>query len=344
MKIRPICRYGSLLAGFALLPLCALSGAAESTGAGSTFVSRIMQSWITDYQKQSGKLVEYSPVGPAAGIRQVIDKAVTFGASEMPLDSATLKTNGLVQFPVAIGGVVPVVNIEGVRSGALKLTGPVLADIFLGKIVSWDAAAITALNPDLHLKHQAIVVVHRQDDSGATYNFVNYLSQVSESWRSQVGAGMLVNWPVGIEAKRNGGVADAVARTPGAIGYVESSFANFFNLAIALVRNNSGAYVEPSSASFAATAAGANWRSEPDFRVSVSDSPEPGAYPITVFTFILIHADANESPDSKAALDFFRWVLRSGQKQAAALGYAPVPNELVDRIGDYWLDRMGVAL
>ncbi|MBV8063564.1 MAG: phosphate ABC transporter substrate-binding protein PstS [Nevskia sp.] len=341
------CRFArtrALLAGVAVLPLWVSASAADVTGAGSTFVAPVMKTWVADYQRQSGQAVEYSAVGSSAGIKLVTDNSVTFGASDMPLESATLKADGLVQFPVAIGGVVPVVNIEGVKTGPLKLTGAVLADIFMGRVASWDDGAITALNPGLRLPHQRIVVVHRKDGSGTTYNFANYLSQVSDGWRSQMGAGMLVKWPVGLEARHNGGVADLVKRTPGAIGYVELAYVNFFNLTMVLVKNNSGAYVEPSSASFAAAAAGANWRSEPDFRVSVSDAPEPAAYPITAFTFVLIHANAAESPDAKAALDFFRWIVHSGQKQAVALGYAPLPAELVDRIGDYWLDRMGVAL
>jgi phosphate transport system substrate-binding protein len=336
-------RYRFILVCFAVLPLWAFARDPDFTGAGSTFVSPVMQGWMADYEKQSGRVIEYSAVGSSAGIKQITKNSVTFGTSDVPLDSAALKAEGLVQFPIAIGGVVVVANIDGVHSNRLRLSGPVLADIFLGNVASWDAGEITELNPGLHLPHLPIVVVHRQDGSGTTFNFVNYLSQVSDTWRKQVGTGMLVDWPVGVEAKKNGGVGDTVSRTRGAIGYVELAYAKFFNLAVALIKNKSGAYVDPTSESFGAAAAGVNWHTEPDFQVSVSDAPASAAYPITAFTFVLMHADASKSAGGREALDFFRWVVRSGQQQAITLGYAPLPSALAARIGDYWLDRMGVA-
>src|SRR5215204_1694235 len=263
--------------------------AAEISGAGATFPYPLYAKWADAYKKETGIGLNYQSIGSGGGIKQIQAKTVTFGASDMPLTSAELEKSGLVQFPTVIGGDVPVVNIEGIKSADLKLDGPTLADIFLGKITKWDDAAIKKLNPNAKLPSQAIAVVHRSDGSGTTFIFTDYLSKVSADWKSKVGASTAVQWPVGIGAKGNEGVANNVANTRGSIGYVEYAYAKQNNMTTINMINKDGKAVTPTAQSFQAAAANADWEKSEGFYVILTDEPGPESWPIAGATFILIH-------------------------------------------------------
>jgi phosphate transport system substrate-binding protein len=322
-------------------------------GAGSTFVYPILSRWSRDYRTQragsgdfpiantgldgppSTSALAYEPVGSLGGMLRVKDRAVDFAASDMPLTSSELATLGLAQFPIVLGGIVVAVNIDGIGPGELRLTGPVLADIFLGKIASWSEPAIQALNPAVKLPTAGIVVVHRGDGSGTTFNFADFLSRVSPEWKAQVGAAMLVRWPTGTPAKGNDGVARAVGQTKNSIGYVEFAQAMQSKLIPAMVQNRAGRFVRPETTSFQAAAANADWRSASDFQVLVTDSRGDDAYPITATVFVLM-SKASSRSRTRAALDFFRWSLERGSSTATRLGYVPLPAPLVKQVKDYW--------
>ncbi len=310
--------------------------AVDISGAGSTFVYPLMLKWAATYYTKTGQQVSYQPVGSGNGIRQIKNGTVTFGASDMPLSSDELKAAGLVQFPLAIGGVVPAVNLGGVAPGQLHLSGGVLADIFLGKIVSWNDPAIGAQNPGIHLPALKIVVVHRADASGTTFNWTSYLSKASDEWKGTVGSGLAVKWPTGIKATGNEGVAAYVRNIEGAIGYVELTYALQCNLPYAAVQNRSGAYVLPSRASFTAAVAGADWSEHPDFDQSITDPPGPDAWPIAGVVFVLLPKAAKDANSAKAALAFFKWALDEGQTDVATEHYVSLPPELVKKIEAYW--------
>jgi phosphate transport system substrate-binding protein len=312
-------------------------------GAGSTFVNPILSKWAADYiasQRQNGgpKLI-YDAVGSGAGLDRIRARTVDFAASDKPLSPAELARLGLGQFPLVIGGVVPVVNIAGVAPGKIRFTGPVLADIYLGKIKRWNDPAIARLNPGLPLPNQTIVVTHRSEGSGTTFNWVDYFCKVSPAWKARVGDGTSVAWPIGVGAKGNDGVSALVRRTPGAIGYVELAYVMRDHLAWAFVQNRAGRFIAPSSASFAAAAIVANWDAAPDFYLVLTDAPGDGAYPITATTFILAPKHPGRAAFARQAAlrQLFEWSMFQGQRQAAALGYVPLPQPLAMRVVRYWL-------
>lgn len=311
------------------------SGAQQVTGAGSTFVYPVLSAWAADYQKQSGTSVNYQSIGSGGGIAQIKAGTVDFGATDQPLDSKELAVSGLAQFPVVIGGVVPVVNIAGIKPGQVRLTGPVLADIYAGKIKSWNDPAIARLNSGLSLPAASITVVHRSDGSGTSFNFTHYLSQVSPTWKSGTGEGKSVSWPAGVGGKGNEGVAGYVKQIPNSIGYVEYAYVLQNNMSYALLQNSAGAFVAPSADSFQAAAASADWKNAEDFFLVMTNAPGANAYPITASTFIVMHKQPKDKARSDAALTFFRWALEHGQPQAQKLDYVPLPADLVQQIHTY---------
>ena len=315
--------------------------AAEITGAGATFIYPLISKWSDDYHKSTGHKINYQSIGSGGGIAQIKAATVDFGSSDKPLSSEELAAAGLGQFPSAVGGVVPVANIDGVAPGQLRLTGALLADIFLGKTTNWNDPAIAALNPGVALPASAIHVVHRSDGSGTTFNFVNYLSKVSPDWKARVGEGTSVQWPNGIGGKGNEGVAAYVKQLKGAIGYVELAYALQNKMAYAAMQNRAGNWVQPNAQSFAAAAATADWKNAKDFSLVITDAPDPNAWPIAATNFILMHKqpDPSRNGDAKRAqdaLDFFKWALENGQPQAQALDYVPLPKELVQQVEQYW--------
>jgi phosphate transport system substrate-binding protein len=310
-------------------------GSAQITGAGSTFVYPVLSAWSADYAKQTGQQINYQSIGSGGGISQVKAGTVDFGATDQPLDPKELAQSGLAQFPVVVGGVVPVVNISGVEPGKLRLTGPVLADIYAGKIKKWNEPAIAQLNPGVTLPAAAIAVVHRSDGSGTSFNFTHYLSQVSPTWKSGPGEGKTVSWPTGVGGKGNEGVAGYVRQIPNSIGYVEYAYVVQNHMAYALLQNSAGVFVAPSAQSFQAAAASADWKNAKDFFLVMTNAPGAEAYPITATTFILMHKQPKDKARSDAALNFFRWALEKGQPQAQKLDYVPLPAELVSQIESY---------
>ncbi|SFN68414.1 phosphate ABC transporter substrate-binding protein, PhoT family [Bradyrhizobium sp. Rc3b] len=312
--------------------------AAETRGAGSTFVSPVMAKWTDAYKAKTGNVVSYQAVGSGIGLGLIKKEAVDFGASDMPLDPRELDRLGLMQFPIVIGGVVPVVNIDGVKPGQIRFTGQVLADIYLGKLRSWSDPAIAAINPDVRLPNAAITVVHRIDGSGTTFNWSNYLSKVSPQWEASVGEGTSVEWPLGLGGRGNDGVASLVGLIPGAIGYLEYTYAlqRLDRISFGIVQNSAGNYVVPDAASFQAAASSADWKAEKDFHLVLTNAPGEDAYPITATTFVLM-PKAPKSPErSAAAIDFVRWSLENGKSEAQTLNYVPLPPALIDQIERYW--------
>jgi phosphate transport system substrate-binding protein len=314
--------------------------AAEISGAGATFPYPIYAKWAEAYAKETGNQLNYQSIGSGGGIRQIQAKTVTFGASDKPLTPEELKASGLVQFPMIMGGVVPVVNIEGLESGALKLDGKTLADIFVGEIAEWNDERIVALNPDLELPDQAIAVVHRSDGSGTTFLFTDYLAKVNPNWKEQVGADASVQWPVGIGAKGNEGVANNVDRTAGAIGYVEYAYALQNDLPFALLVNQAGQAIEPTSASFQAAASHADWANADGFYVILTDQPGDDSWPITGASFILMYEQPEDPEAALEALKFFAWSYANGSAMAEELHYVPMPDKVIALVEDMW--RQGI--
>jgi phosphate transport system substrate-binding protein len=323
-------------ASLVTLFLCGSASAEDINGAGSTFVSPILSKWSADYAATTGTNVKYQSIGSRGGIAQIKSASVDFGASDAPLRPDDLQKSALGQFPLVIGGIVPVLNVEGIKPGELKFTGPLLADIFLGKVKIWNDRAIADLNPDVKLPATSIIVVHRSDGSGTTFNWTNYLSKVSAEWRNRMGEGTAVDWSVGAGGKGNEGVAALVLQTSNSIGYVEYAYVLQNKLAYGLVRNKAGKFVTPGAASFQAAAAGADWEKAQDFYLVMTDSPAEDAYPIAATAFILMHKDSKNPAGTKTALEFFRWALEKGQKQAAELDYVPLPASLVAQVESYW--------
>lgn len=322
-----------------LLASMALSGMAHATdvtGAGSSFVFPVISKWATEYSAKSGNKVNYQSIGSGGGIAQIKAATVDFGASDAPLKAEDLQAAGLGQFPSVIGGIVPVINVEGVETGKLELSGKVLADIFQGKITKWNDPAIVALNKGLKLPETAITVVHRSDGSGTSFNFTNYLSKVSPDWKAGPGEGSAVQWPVGVGGKGNEGVAAYVKQIKGSIGYVEFAYAKTNNIAYAKLENAAGKSIEPSAKAFAAAAATADWASAKDFNLIMTNAPGADAWPITATTWIIMYKTPKKAEESKAAFDFFKWSLENGQAQAESLDYVPLPKELVSKIETYW--------
>ena len=321
-----------LIAAAAIAPAVA----ADISGAGSSFAYPIYAKWIEAYKQETRIGVDYRSVGSADGIRQVQNKEITFGATDMPLGARQLEADGLVQFPTVIAGVVTVVNIEGVKSGDLTLDGPTLARIFLGEIKSWNDAAIRKLNPNTRLPSQAIVVVRRSDGSGTTFAFTDYLAKVSADWKSKIGSTVAVEWPTGIGANGNEGVANSVARTKGAIGYVEYAYATQHRLTYTRLVNRDGKAVAPAVAAFAAAAANADWEATPGFGVILTNQAGAATWPIAAATFVLMHKQPNDPAATNATLKFFAWAFAKGGKMAEQLDYVPMPGKVVGAVQNLW--------
>jgi len=322
-------------AGVAALSLLAISAsAADLTGAGASFPAPIYAKWADAYQKATGNRINYQSIGSGGGIKQITAKTVDFGASDMPLKADVLDKDGLVQFPTVIGGVVPVVNLAGVKPGELKLTGPVLADIYLGKITKWNDKAITELNPGLALPAADIGVVRRADGSGTTFIFTNYLSKVSADWK-KVGEGTAVQWPVGLGGKGNEGVSAFVQRLPGSIGYVEYAYAKQNKLTHAILKNASGNFVAPDDLTFKAAAAHADW-TKSNFAEILTEQTGKDAWPITGATFILMHKVEDKPAQAAEVLKFFDWSYKNGAKMADELDYVALPDSLIKLIRSSW--------
>jgi len=321
--------------GFATL-LATAAHAQNVTGAGASFVYPVMSKWSADYNAATRKKINYQSIGSGGGIAAIKGGTVDFGSSDAPLKPDDLAKSGLVQFPSVIGGVVPVVNVPGVAAGKLRLDGPVLADIFLGKVTMWNDPAITALNPGLALPALKIYVAHRSDGSGTTFNFANFLSKVSPEWKAKAGEGTTVRWPVGIGGKGNEGVAALVKQLKGGIGYVELSYALQGKMAYASMKNAAGKFVLPGDDSFAAAAASADWASAKDFYLVITNAPGDASWPITATNFILMPRKPKNAATAKAAQQFFGWVYANGDEAARKLDYVPLPAALVKQVEAYW--------
>lgn len=310
--------------------------AADISGAGATFPFPVYAKWADTYKKETGVGLNYQSIGSGGGIKQIEAKTVTFGATDMPLKEDQLSKSGLIQFPTVLGGLVPVYNVEGVAAGDITLDGPTLAKIYLGEIKTWDDAAIKKLSPSAKLPSTPIVVVHRSDGSGSTFLFTDYLSQSSADFKSKVGSNTSVQWPTGIGAKGNEGVANNVGQTKGAIGYVEYAYAKQNKLSFAKMVNKDGKPVAPTSASFAAAAAGANWEATPGFGVILTNQPGAESWPIAGATFILMHKQPQDPAAAGQALKFFAWAYEKGGKQAEELDYIPMPANVIASIKKVW--------
>lgn len=308
--------------------------AAEITGAGASFPAPVYSKWADAYSKETGNKVNYQSIGSGGGIKQITAKTVDFGASDAPLKPEDLKEKGLMQFPTVIGGVVPVVNLQGVAPGQMKLTGELLADIYLGKIAKWNDKAIVALNPGLNLPDSDIGVVRRADGSGTTFIFTNYLSKVSPEWKSNVGEGTAVKWPVGLGGKGNEGVSAFVQRLPNSIGYVEYAYAKQNKLTHTQLNNKDGNFVQPDDETFKAAAAGADWSNS--FYEILTLQPGKAAWPITGATFILFHTQQADGAKASDVLKFFNWAYSKGDKLASDLDYVPLPDATVKLIETAW--------
>jgi phosphate transport system substrate-binding protein len=322
------------LAAIAVLAGASAVSAQEITGAGASFPAPVYAKWAADYNKATGVKINYQSVGSGAGIKQIDSKTVDFGATDMPLTDEVLKTKGQIQFPTVIGGTVPVINIKGIAPGQMKLDGQVLGDIFLGKVTNWNDAAIKALNPGVALPDAAIAVVRRADGSGTTFNFTNYLSRVHPEWKTKVGEGTAVNWPVGAGGKGNEGVAAFVNRLPNSIGYVEYSYVKQNKMTYTLMKNRDGVFVAPDDETFKAAAAGADWNKS--FYQLITDQPGKNAWPITTATFILMNTKQEKPANATETFKFFTWAYKNGDKVAADLDYVPMPDNVIAAIEKAW--------
>lgn len=318
------------------------ANAGQITGAGATFPAPMYAKWAEAYKAQTGTALNYQGIGSGGGIKQIIAKTVDFGASDDPVPAADLEKNGLAQFPAVIGGVVPVVNVQGVAPGQLKLNNDVLSDIFRGKVTKWNDSAIASVNPGLKLPDTAITLVYRSDSSGTTAVFTDFLSQVSPPFKGVVGSGKTVNWPSGVGGKGNAGVAANVTKIDGAVGYVEYAYAKQNKMTYVSLINRDGKAVKPSAESFVAAAAKANWTGTPNFAVNLNNQPGANSWPITAATFILMHKKAEKPEQSAETLKFFNWALTKGQKMATELDYVPLPDNAVKAIVKSWSDIKGL--
>jgi phosphate transport system substrate-binding protein len=312
------------------------ANAADMTGAGATFPAPVYSKWAESYKAATGNGLNYQPIGSGGGIKQIKAKTVDFGASDMPLKAEELDADGLVQFPTVMGGVVPVFNLEGIKAGQLKLTGDVLAGIYLGKITKWNVAEIAALNPGVKLPGDEITVVHRADGSGTSFLFTDYLSKTNAEFKTTVGAGTAVKWPAGMGGKGNEGVAANVSRIKGAIGYVEYAYAKKNKMEYAQLKNHDGQFVEPTEDNFKAAAAGAEWAKTPGFGVVLTDQAGKTSWPITGATFILMHKVEANPANAKEVLKFFDWSYKNGTAMAVELDYVPLPATVIKLVEDSW--------
>ena len=335
MKFTNTLAAAALVATFAMPAL-----AADISGAGATFPYPVYAKWADSYKKETGVGLNYQSIGSGGGIKQIQNKTVTFGASDAPLKGADLEKFGLVQFPMVMGGIVPVINVEGVKPGDLVLDGPTLAKIFLAEIKSWDDPAIAKLNPNAKLPKQAIAIVHRSDGSGTTFNFVHYLAEVSADWKSKVGVNTSVQWPAGIGAKGNEGVANNVANTKGSIGYVEYAYAKQNKLTFTKMINKDGKAVMPTAETFQAAAANADWKSQPGYGVILANQAGDKSWPMTAATWILMYAKPQDAATASEALKFFAWSFAKGDKMAEELDYVPMPDKVVKDVQATWAAEM----
>jgi phosphate transport system substrate-binding protein len=325
---------GVVAAGLAAASTSAF--AADISGAGATFPYPVYAKWAEAYKKETGNGLNYQSIGSGGGIKQITARTVTFGASDMPLKPEELAKAELIQFPTVMGGIVPVVNLEGIKGGDLTIDGPTLAKIYLGEIKTWDDAAIKKLNPSAKLPSQAIALVHRSDGSGTTFIFTNYLSKVSADWKSKVGSSTAVEWPAGIGAKGNEGVANNVKQTKGSIGYVETAYAKQNNLTTTKLVNKDGKVVAATPETIAAAAAAADWANAPGFYMILTDEPGDKAWPIAGATFILLPKVPKNVADASVALNFFAWAYKNGDTLASDLDYVPMPDNVVKTIEQTW--------
>ncbi|WP_315750815.1 phosphate ABC transporter substrate-binding protein PstS [Bradyrhizobium sp. SZCCHNS3055] len=310
--------------------------AADITGAGATFPFPIYSKWADAYKKETGNGLNYQSIGSGGGIKQIQAKTVTFGATDAPLKAEQLEKDGLVQWPMVMGGIVPVVNLEGVKPGEMVLDGPTLAEIYLGKITKWDDAAIKKLNPKVKLPSEAISVVRRSDGSGTTFNFTTYLSDVSPGWKSKIGANTAVEWPTGVGAKGNEGVSGNISQTKNSIGYVEYAYAKQNKLTYTGMINKAGKTVQPTVEAFQAAASNADWAHAPGYYVVLADQPGDKSWPMTAATFILMHKEPADKAASAEAIKFFKWSFEKGAKMAEELDYIPMPDNVVKMIEKTW--------
>ncbi|MGY4303279.1 phosphate transport system substrate-binding protein [Bradyrhizobium sp. USDA 4369] len=310
--------------------------AADITGAGATFPFPIYSKWADAYKKETGNGLNYQSIGSGGGIKQIQAKTVTFGATDAPLKAEQLEKDGLVQWPQVMGGIVPVVNLEGVKPGEMVLDGETLANIYLGKITKWDDAAIKKLNPSVKLPSDAIAVVRRSDGSGTTFNFTYYLSEVSADWKSKVGSNTAVEWPVGVGAKGNEGVSGNISQTKNSIGYVEYAYAKQNKLTYTAMVNKAGKTVQPTVEAFQAAAANADWAKAPGYYVILANQQGDKSWPMTAATFILMHKEPTDKVASGEAIKFFKWSFEKGDKMAEELDYIPMPDSVVKLIEKTW--------
>ncbi|MBB5045330.1 phosphate transport system substrate-binding protein [Rhodopseudomonas rhenobacensis] len=310
--------------------------AADITGAGATFPFPVYSKWADLYKKETGNGLNYQSIGSGAGIKQIQAKTVTFGATDAPLKPEQLEKDGLVQWPQVMGAIVPVVNLEGIKPGELVFDGETLASVYLGKITKWNDPAIAKLNPKLKLPTDAITVVRRSDGSGTTFNFTDYLSKASADWKSKVGSGTAVEWPAGVGAKGNEGVAGNISQTKNSIGYVEYAYAKQNKLTYAAMINKAGKTVQPTVAAFQAAAANADWAKAPGYYLILTDQPGEASWPITAATFILMHKEPADKAASAEAIKFFKWAFEKGDKAAEELDYIPMPAPVVKQIEKTW--------
>ncbi len=323
-------------AGFLAAAAIVPAQAADISGAGATFPYPIYAKWADAYKKATGNGLNYQSIGSGGGIKQIKAKTVTFGASDAPLPGKELDSVGLAQFPMVMGGIVPVVNLEGIKPGELVIDGPTLAKMYLGEIKKWDDPALKKLNPHVKLPSQAIALVHRSDGSGTTFNFTTYLADVSADWKSKVGVNTSVQWPAGIGAKGNEGVANNVGNTHGSLGYVEYAYALQNKLTYTKMVNKAGKIVAPTSEAFQAAAANADWNSQPGFGVILADQPGDQSWPMTAATWILVYKQPVDAAATGEALKFFDWAYHHGAKMAESLDYVPMPTKVVKDVEDYW--------
>ena len=328
--------FKKILAGAAATLVMTTSFAADITGAGATFPYPIYAKWAESYKAATGTGLNYQSVGSGAGIKQIKAKTVDFGASDMPLKAEELEKEGLMQFPAIMGGVVAVVNVEGVAPGQLKMTGPLLADIYMGKITKWNAAEIAALNPGVKLPGVDITVVHRADSSGTSFLFTDFLAKTSPSWKESIGSGTTVKWAVGVGGKGNEGVAANVQRIKGSIGYVEWAYAKKNKLAHTQLRNKEGVDLQPSDDVFKAAAANAEWNKTPGFGVVLTDGAGKQSWPVTGVSYILMHKEQADANKGKEVVKFFDWAFKNGAPAAAELDYVPMPASVVKQVQDAW--------
>ncbi len=328
--------FASMVIGTSAILVSGATFAADMTGAGATFPYPIYAKWAEMYKKSTGNGLNYQSVGSGAGIKQIKAKTVDFGASDMPLKAEDLAAEGLVQFPAIMGGVVLVVNLPGVTPGQLKLTGPVVADIYLGKITKWNDPQIGALNPGVTLAGDEITVVHRADGSGTSFLFTDFLSKTNADFKAKIGAGTAVKWAVGVGGKGNEGVAANVQRIKGAIGYVEWAYAKKNKMSHTQLKNKDGVFLQPDDENFKAAAAGAEWAKTPGFGVVLTDQPGKAAWPITGASYILMHKVQADGAKGREVLKFFDWAYKNGGPAAAELDYVPMPASVAKLVQDSW--------